>query len=715
MNRFGGAWKLPIGRVAIAAWIIAGLAFSSLAIVLQLRDRTATLENYRDLRAYSANAAADAMNRIFGTMDIVFSQAISEWARSGRPIEQLFLSLADSERRISRALLAIDNFSIIAANGRIIHSLNPGAVGSDVSDREYFRIHAETDRGMWIGEPHSSRIVPGQRRMPVTWRISDAAGGFAGVLWASLSPDVLSEVLYNYRDTDDSFVALLSVAGATLATDRVGRYVAIPETVVGPATVDSRTTIVQDATIDGTVGTWHLAGRRIGDSGLKVILGSTEQQMLQAWDTRTSTIIVLILLVVLFQGAFALAILRLAADERQATRAAETAAGRAMQADLSKTEFLAVMSHEIRTPLTAIIGMSELLEGADLRPLERRQVQAIRTGGRQMLSVVNNVLDFTRLGAGGIELETIDFSLPALLEEIRTTMGTAAQERGLALMIASENDDLAVLRGDPNRIRQILLNLVGNAIKFTERGGISLTAERLAEAARIGGTQRRFVRFIVEDTGIGIPADRFDRLFQPFSQADTSMARRYGGSGLGLAICKRLVDAMGGRISVDSIVDAGTRFRFDIPLENGSAAIQEPTTETRVQASSLKLLVAEDVEINRELVRAMLTARGHRVTLVGDGSAAVAAVRAERFDAVLMDVQMPVMDGVEATRRIRALPGPERDIPIVALTANVLTGAHQSYLAAGMSACVDKPIAWNVLEQTLIRLAGSPAAADRPA
>lgn len=188
------------------------------------------------------------------------------------------------------------------------------------------------------------------------------------MLWASLSPDVLSEVLYNYRDTDDSFVALLSVAGATLATDRVGRYVAIPETVVGPATVDSRTTIVQDATIDGTVGTWHLAGRRIGDSGLKVILGSTEQQMLQAWDTRTSTIIVLILLVVLFQGAFALAILRLAADERQATRAAETAAGRAMQADLSKTEFLAVMSHEIRTPLTAIIGMSELLEGPTCAP-----------------------------------------------------------------------------------------------------------------------------------------------------------------------------------------------------------------------------------------------------------------------------------------------------------------------------------------------------------
>ncbi|BBK42428.1 hypothetical protein STVA_24480 [Allostella vacuolata] len=703
------AWRLPIGRMAIATWIFATLAMGSLAVVLQSRDRSSALESFSDLRAYSANAAADTINRILGTMDILFSQAIADWQVARAPLDQLFLSISDAERRISRSLLALDGLSILGPDGRIRHSLMTGVVGVDVSDRDYFTVHRKRPRlGMWIGEPVSSRIVPGQRRLPVSWPIQGPGGEFAGVLWASLSQEVLSRVLFNYRDTEDSFVALVSAAGATLGADRLQRHVSIPQSIVQAAAAGGRTAIVANATVDGITGTWHLAARKIGDTGLTVILGATEEEMLRQWTTRTLTIGALILVIVLLLGGFTIVILRLAAHERASTLAARAAAERAVIADGTKTEFLAVMSHEIRTPLTAIIGMAELLATARLDDMERRQVQAIRTGGRQMLSVVNDVLDFTRLGAGGIELERIAFSLPALLEEVRSTMGPAAHDKGLALSIDAQRAPGPDLMGDPNRIRQILLNLVGNAVKFTERGGITLT---VAAADGHAG----FVRFTVEDTGIGIASDRIGRLFQPFSQADTSMARRFGGSGLGLAICRRLVETMGGSVSVDSILDGGSRFYFDIPLEPASRPLVETAPEADVEPARLTLLVAEDVDINRDLIRTMLEAKGHRLTMVCDGAEAVAAVSANRFDAVLMDVQMPVMDGVEATRRIRALPGPERDVPIIALTANVLTGARQSYLAAGMSACVDKPISWAELDKTLAHLIRAAREGNHPA
>ena len=709
MTLIAAAWRLPIGRVAIATWIFATLAMGSLAAMLQSRDRSSSLESFTDLRAYSANAAADTINRILGTMDILFSQAIADWQVARAPLDQLFLSISDAEQRINRSLLALDGFSILGPDGRIRHSLATGVVGIDVSDRDYFMVHRDgTHVGMWIGEPVSSRIVPGQRRLPVSWPIQGPGGEFAGVLWASLSHEVLSRVLFNYRDTEDSFVALVSAAGATLGTDRLQRQVGIPPSIVQAAAAGGRTAIAPNATVDGITGTWHLAARKIGDTGLTVILGATEEEMLQQWATRSVTIGLLILMIALLLGGFTVVILRLAAHERASTLAAEAAAERAVIADSTKTEFLAVMSHEIRTPLTAIIGMAELLGAADLKNMERRQVQAIRTGGRQMLSVVNDVLDFTRLGAGGIELERIAFSLPALLEEVRSTMGPAAHDKGLALTIDAEGAPGPDLMGDPNRIRQILLNLVGNAVKFTERGGVTLTV------AAVDGYPG-FVRFAVEDTGIGIAPERIGRLFQPFSQADTSMARRYGGSGLGLAICRRLVETMGGTISLDSILDGGSRFRFDIPLEPAPRPVVETAPETRVEPSRLTLLVAEDVEINRDLIRAMLEARGHHLTMVCDGAEAVAAVSAHRFDAVLMDVQMPVMDGVEATRRIRALPGAGRNIPIIALTANVLTGARQSYVAAGMNACVDKPISWTELEQILGRLVRAAREGNVPA
>ena len=260
-----------------------------------------------------------------------------------------------------------------------------------------------------------------------------------------------------------------------------------------------------------------------------------------------------------------------------------------------------------------------------------------------------------------------------------------------------------MVRGDPTRLRQVLLNLVGNALKFTEQGRVAVAVARLPAPA---GSVR--LRFEVRDTGIGIPPEQQAILFRPFAQADGSVQRRFGGSGLGLAICKRLVEAMGGEIGVDSLPGVGSLFWFEIALALGDAACASaPSARTRLVPASLpplRILVAEDAELNRELIAETLARHGHTVVLTEDGAGAVAAAEhAPPFDVVLMDIQMPRMNGEEAARRIRQLPGPAGSVPIIALTANVVLSDRNRYIAAGMDACLPKPIVWTDLFGTISR------------
>ena len=259
-----------------------------------------------------------------------------------------------------------------------------------------------------------------------------------------------------------------------------------------------------------------------------------------------------------------------------------------------------------------------------------------------------------------------------------------------------------MVRGDPTRLNQILVNLVGNGLKFTHRGGVTLAVRELPAPA--GGVR---LRFEVQDTGIGIALDRQAELFQPFVQADSSTARRYGGSGLGLAICQRLVVAMGGVIGLTSEPGRGSLFWFELPFERGRAATanDEPIEPARV--SPLRLLVVDDVPINRELLSEVLGRQGHEVLLAGDGADALDLAGRVDLDVVLMDVQMPVMDGIEATRRIRQLPGPQATVPIFALSASMVASERQRYLAAGMNLCLSKPIVWTELFAALAEVAQS--------
>ncbi|MBA3773143.1 MAG: response regulator [Ramlibacter sp.] len=365
----------------------------------------------------------------------------------------------------------------------------------------------------------------------------------------------------------------------------------------------------------------------------------------------------------------------------------------------ARTEFLAAMSHEIRTPMTAVLGMVDLMRSEDLSPTHKSYVESMRTSGRHLMNVINDILDFSRIETGKLELEQIDFSLPDLLERLRSVTHPLAAERRLDLHIELSPHSPLTLRGDPTRVKQVLLNLVSNAIKFTETGGVTLTASQLQTA----GDEVRF-RFEVRDTGPGIPPERLQGLFAPFTQADSSTARRYGGTGLGLAISKRLVEAMGGKIGATSSPGLGSIFYFEVPLQLGDPLnLVRRSFVGRMPVQPRKILVAEDVEINRVILKSALAKRGHELVFAEDGAQALELVQRQAFDLVLMDVQMPVMDGVEATRRIRNLPGAQRSIPILGLTANVMARERERYIGAGMNECLMKPIEWDQLEAAIAR------------
>ena len=368
---------------------------------------------------------------------------------------------------------------------------------------------------------------------------------------------------------------------------------------------------------------------------------------------------------------------------------AERAQRSAEQASEAKSDFLAAMSHEIRTPLNSIIGFTDLMiDAGDLPARAREQADLIRASGAALLTVVNDVLDFSKVEAGAVELETLPFAPAALAQHCAAILRGYAGTKAIA--IAVEIDPLLPpgLVGDEGRLRQVLLNLLNNAVKFTPRGTVTLRLSRL------GGTAAgETIRFEVADTGIGIPEAQQHRLFERFSQVDSSVARRFGGSGLGLAICKKLVELMGGSIGVTSREGAGSTFWFSVtlPLRPEAGPLPRPPSRPAPAPAGTVLLV-EDIDINQRLAVALLEAAGHAVDVVDDGALAVAAVARKRYGLVLMDVQMPGMDGIAATRAIRASAGPHRDVPILAMTANVFPEQVRAFLEAGMDGHLGKPL-----------------------
>jgi PAS domain S-box-containing protein len=401
------------------------------------------------------------------------------------------------------------------------------------------------------------------------------------------------------------------------------------------------------------------------------------------------------------QGVFAAA--RDVTERKRVELELKQAKAVAESASLTKSDFLASMSHEIRTPMNAIMGIADLLAKTTLSAEQDKYVQIFRRAGDNLLNLINDILDLSKVEASQLELEQTGFSLIDLLDKVVEMVAMRAEEKGLTLVC--EIDPVVVntdLVGDPTRLRQVLLNLLGNAIKFTQTGEVALRITLDNDV-----TVPTALRFTISDTGIGIPAEKLNRVFERFTQADTSTTRRFGGSGLGLTICKRLVELMGGHIWVESEVDVGSTFSFAVPFEIWAAATRRPSapigTSPETPLPPLRILLAEDSADNCTIAVAYLEGTPYTVDVAENGAIAFDMFSTGRYDLVLMDRQMPVMDGLAATRMIRAWEkaSHREPTPIIALTASALKGDREKCLAAGCTAFLTKPIRQEVLLQAI--------------
>jgi two-component system, sensor histidine kinase len=663
----------------------------------------------------------------------VFAEQI---VRSIRAVDQTLLYVRDSYARDpdhfgislwarNSQFLSDFNFqvSIIGKDGLMIASNIPGSEpGVDLSDREHFRVHAErnTDE-LFISKPLVGR-VSNKASIQFTRRITMPDGSFGGVVVVSVDPNYLSQLYGSIDVGQNGIIALIGTDGIVRARggkgpSAVGRSIAGGPLFQQVARSESGF-FVSKSGIDGIERLY--AYRKVKGYPLIVTVGLAEDEVFDAYNRNRNSNIAIAVLLTLWLLAVTTLMVRYQRTLARARDAAEAGTR-------ARSEFLAMMSHEIRTPMNGMIGTAELLLDSGLSTEQQTYARTMHESAAHLLRIINDVLDFSKLEADRIEIEKVPFSVHDLVRDTVGLLAVPAKEKGLELTVSIAPDVPDKLIGDPARLRQVLLNLVGNGMKFTHAGTVAVTVAR--DEDHLPGQVR--LTFSVADTGIGIPEAAIPQLFREFSQLDSSIARRFGGTGLGLAICKRLIDLMHGTISVASKVGKGTIFRFSLdylPSAAGSevsaaeAAHPSPplAPEPMNAAPSIRILLVEDNKTNQFVATKLIEGLGYSVDLAGNGVEALAACSSTEYDVVFMDVMMPEMDGLAATSAIRKLPAPFCKPHIIALTAISDKDDKDVCLSAGMDDYLLKPVTRNAIAAKLDAYfalhaeAGSASAAPAP-
>ncbi len=647
------------------------------------------------------------------------SRAFSEdIVRSIRAVDQTLLYVRDSYVRSpprfdislwsrNSQFLGEFNFqvSVIDRNGIMVASNIPGAMsGVDLSDREHFRVHAEsTADTLFISKPVLGRVSH-KWSIQLTRRITMPDGSFGGVAVVSVDPEYLSQL---YRSIDVGQKGVLALVGtdgivrARGAKGRtgIGKSIATQSGLLKAYAQSKDGFFTHKSPLDGIERIY--AYRGVHGYPLIVTVGLAVDEVYAVYYQNRSTTIAIAAVLTLWLLVVTYLIFRYQRTLASARDAAEAGTR-------ARSEFLAMMSHELRTPMNGVVGMADILLDTRLDDEQALCVRTLRTSASHLLQVINDVLDFSKLEAGRIEIEKIRFDVHALLRDTAALMTAPAKEKDLRLLVDIAPDVPRYAIGDPARLRQVLLNLISNGLKFTKAGhiaiGVALASEQFLGKVRL--------EFTVADTGIGIPQDGVPLLFRRFSQLDSTIARRFGGTGLGLAICKRLVDLMGGTISVESTVGTGTVFRFtvdclpaEIPADErdaGELQHSPPLVPAAAAAARpLRMLLVEDNKTNQLVATKMLKGLGYTVDIADNGFEAVAACAATNYDVVFMDVMMPEMDGLAATKAIRKLPRPNCDPHIIALTAIVQKEDRDLCLDAGMNDFLIKPVTKRAIAEKL--------------